>query len=146
MECASSHIRGLRDGFSEPFALALSGYVVVAPDYAGLGIPDIKSPYFVLPSQANDLAYAIQAAQTAFPKLSRQFVVMGQSQGGGVAWSSAQRQVQTPVPGYLGTVAVSPFTDILADIAADAETQNNARVIGIAQSLDAVLASFQLSD
>jgi len=146
-ECAPSHIRNLYDEFHEPFPLALAGYAVVAPDYLGLGVSRYPTPYFVLPSQANDLAYAIAAAQEAFPNtLSKEFVAMGQSQGGGVAWSFAQRQADRPMAGYLGTVAVSPFTDILADITADPIAENSARVAGIAQELDSVLPSFQLSD
>ncbi|KAJ9629503.1 hypothetical protein H2203_001877 [Taxawa tesnikishii (nom. ined.)] len=146
-ECAPSHIRNLWDEFHEPFPLALSGYAVVAPDYAGLGVADIPSPYFVLPSQANDLFHAVAAAQKAFPDaLSEEFVLMGQSQGGGVAWSAAQRQAQRPVSGYLGTVAASPFTDIMGSILADPQSQNNVRVTGIAQGLDSVLPSFKLSD
>ncbi|KAF2151126.1 hypothetical protein K461DRAFT_243371 [Myriangium duriaei CBS 260.36] len=145
-ECACSHIRNLCDEFHEPFALALSGYAVVAPDYAGLGVSGVPSPYFVLPAQANDLIHAVQAAQSHFPSLSKEFVIMGQSQGGGVAWSYAQRQAERPVPGYLGTVAASPFTDIFGSIAADIQSENNARVVGIAQGLNTVLESFQLSD
>lgn len=145
-ECAPSHIKALWDDFHEPFALALNGYAVVAPDYAGLGVSNIKSPYFVLPSQANDLIHAVQAAQKAYSRLSREFVIMGQSQGGGVAWSYAQRQAQKPVAGYLGTVAISPFTDILANIVADAQFEDNARVVGIAQGLDSVLDTFKMSD
>lgn len=147
VECGPSHYRNLWDEFHEPFTIALSGYAVVAPDYAGLGIPSVVSPYFVLPSQANDLFHAVTAAQDAFSnELSKEFVVMGQSQGGGVAWSAAQRQAQRPVPGYLGTVTASPFTNILAAINADAQSEDNARVVGIAQGLDSVLPSFKLSD
>lgn len=71
---------------------------------------------------------------------------MGQSQGGGTAWAGAQRQYEKPMEGYLGTVAASPFTDVLADIAADASTEDNVRVAGIAQGLNSVLLSFELSD
>ena len=146
-ECAPSHIRSLWDEFHEPFPLALAGYAVIAPDYAGLGVSGVPSPYFVLPTQANDLFHAVTAAQGAFPDmLSEEFVVFGQSQGGGVAWSAAQRQEEKPVRGYLGTVAASPFTDILRNIAVDAQSQNNVRVSGIAQGLDSVLPSFKLSD
>lgn len=146
-QCAPSHMRNLYDEFHEPFPIALRGYAVVAPDYAGLGVNDIVSPYFILPAQADDLYHAIAAAQSAFPdSLSKEFVIMGQSQGGGVAWAAAQRQVERPVAGYLGTVAASPFTNVLADIKADNLIQNEIRVIGIAQGLDSVLPSFQLSD
>lgn len=145
--CAPSGYRALWDEFHEPFPLALSGYAVVAPDYAGLGVPDITSPYFILPAQANDLFHAVSAAQSQWPTLlSREFVLAGQSQGGGVAWAAAQRQAQRPVDGYLGTVAVSPFTDVIANIAADAAPQNNARVVAIAQGLNSVLPNFTLSD
>jgi len=145
-QCAPSHQRNLFDEFHEPFPLALQGYAVVAPDYAGLGVNGV-SPYFILPAQANDLYHAIAAAQSAFPDaLTKEFVVVGQSQGGGVAWAGAQRQVQRPMAGYLGTVAASPFTDVLASILVDDLVQNEVRVIGIAQGLDSVLPSFQLSD
>lgn len=145
--CAPSGLRGLWDDFHEPFPLALAGYAVVAPDYHGLGIANVTSPYFILPAQANDLYHAIAAAQSAWPSmLSKEFVVAGQSQGGGVAWAAAQRQYSRPVEGYLGTMAASPFTDVLADIAADASAENNGRVTGIAQGLDTVLPSFSISD
>jgi hypothetical protein len=36
--CAPSHIRDLCYQYAAPFVLALQGYVVVAPDYAGLGV------------------------------------------------------------------------------------------------------------
>ncbi|KAF2223081.1 Alpha/Beta hydrolase protein [Elsinoe ampelina] len=145
-ECAPSHIRSLYGDFSEPFTLALNGYAVVVPDYAGLGVSGVPTPYFVFPSHANDLMHAINAAQSAFPSLSKEFVVMGQSQGGGVAWSYAQRQAQKPAAGYLGTVAVSPFTDLPANIMANDIGQRNGRVVGIAQGIDSVLPNFTASE
>ncbi|KAF4549607.1 Hypothetical protein D9617_21g098280 [Elsinoe fawcettii] len=145
-ECAPSHIRYLWGEFSEPFTLALNGYTIVVPDYAGLGVRGVPSPYFVFPSHANDLAYAITAAQSAFPSLSKEYVIMGQSQGGGVAWGYAQRQFAKPLSGYLGTVAVSPFTDLQANIAANDISQRNARVVAIAQGIDSVLPNFTASE
>ncbi|KAK0804706.1 hypothetical protein LTR75_007538 [Friedmanniomyces endolithicus] len=145
--CVPSGLRNLWDHFNEPFPLALQGYAVVTPDYAGLGVPNVTSPYFVFPAQANDLFHAVAAAQAEWPALlSKQFVVAGQSQGGGVASAAAQRQYDRPVEGYLGTMAASPFTDALAAIAADSGIENNARVSGIAQGLGSVLPGFQLSD
>ena len=145
--CAPSGLRDLWDEFHLPYPLALAGYAVVAPDYLGLGIANTTSPYFIFPSQANDVFHAIAAAQTHWPaQLSKQFVIAGQSQGGGVAWSCAQRQAKRPVDGYLGTFAASPFTDVLNIIAADKLAQNNARVAGIAQGLDSVYPGSQLTD
>ncbi|KAK5135731.1 hypothetical protein LTR08_004717 [Meristemomyces frigidus] len=144
--CAPSNLRGLWDDFHEPFAIALAGYAVVAPDYVGLGVAEI-STYFILPAHANDVFHGVAAAQKAWPdQLSQEFVVAGQSQGGAVAWASAQRQAKRPVKGYLGTMAASPFTNVLADISADAMAENNARVVGIAQGLNSVLPTFSLSD
>ncbi len=116
---APSHSRNLFQHFLAPYQLALQGYVVVAPDYAGLGVGKDESgrpiphEYLATQSQANDVFYLTQAAQTAFPELSKQFVVIGHSQGGGVAWACAQRQAIEPVHGYLGAVAVSPLTRAL---------------------------------
>ncbi|GME49307.1 putative secretory lipase, partial [Neofusicoccum parvum] len=107
-ECAPSHIRNLWYQYSAPFTMALQGYVVVAPDYAGLGIsttttastahpsppdadgrPAIPHPWLAAPAQAADILHAVAAAQAAFPRLSRAFVVAGHSQGGSAAWAAA---------------------------------------------------------
>jgi hypothetical protein len=81
-ECAPSHIRNLWYQYSAPYILALQGYVVVAPDYAGLGIDislagtQIRHPYLNNVAAANDLFHAVQAAHRAFPdELSSRFVL-----------------------------------------------------------------------
>ncbi|KAK5165965.1 uncharacterized protein LTR77_008889 [Saxophila tyrrhenica] len=119
-ECAPSHIRNLWYQYSAPFILALQGYVVVAPDYTGLGVDrwpngtKIQHPAFNNPAHANDLFYSVEAAQKAYPdELSERFVLFGHSQGGGAAWGAAQRQARQPVEGHLGTIAASPVTDIV---------------------------------
>lgn len=117
--CAPSNLKTLWDHFRAPYPLALQGYVVVAPDYAGLGVAktadgkDIVHQYAANPAHANDLFYSVEAAQSAFRELSSEFVIMGHSQGGGAAWGAAQRQALKPVKGYLGAIALSPVTDIL---------------------------------
>ncbi|KAL8663844.1 MAG: hypothetical protein Q9202_003530 [Teloschistes flavicans] len=116
---APSHMKNLWSHFQAPFPLALQGYVTVAPDYAGLGVEktadgrEIVHQYIANPAHANDVFYAVQAAQEAFPQLTSEFVVMGHSQGGGAAWGAAQRQAIRPVEGYLGSIAISPVTNIL---------------------------------
>ncbi|EOD49445.1 putative secretory lipase protein [Neofusicoccum parvum UCRNP2] len=78
--CAPSHIRNLWYQYSAPFTMALQGYVVVAPDYAGLGIsittastahpsppdadgrPAIPHPWLAAPAQAADILHAMAAA------------------------------------------------------------------------------------
>ena len=121
-ECGPSHVRNLWYHFQVPYSLALQGYVVVAPDFQGLGVDrdvngdKIIHPYASNPSHANDLIYAVQAAQTAFNSLSKRFVVVGHSQGGGAAWGAAERQSSRPVEGYLGTVTGSPLTNFITTV------------------------------
>ena len=118
-DCAPSHLKNLWQHFEAPFPLALQGYVTVAPDYVGLGVDrsangqSIVHQYIANPAHANDVFYAVQAAQSAFTHLSSEFVVIGHSQGGGAAWGAAQRQASNPVKGYLGSIALSPVTDVL---------------------------------
>ena len=117
-ECAPSHIRNLWYQFTTPYTAALQGYVVVAPDYAGLGVDHdsngdpVRHTYLANPAHANDLFFSVQAAQTAFESLSKRFVIVGHSQGGGAAWAAARRQTLEPVKGYLGAIAGSPVTNI----------------------------------
>ena len=118
-ECAPSNIQNLWYNFQGLYELAIHGYVVVATDYAGLGVSEdalgnyIIHEYITGPAQANDLFYSTMAARQAFPNLSEEFVAMGHSEGGGAAWAFAEKLVAEPLPGYLGTVALSPFTRFL---------------------------------
>ena len=118
-ECAPSNIQNLWHHFQAPYQLALLGYVVIATDYAGLGVGADASGNFIVheylngPAQANDLAYSIPAAQKAFPELSRRFVVIGSSEGGLAAWGFAEKLVSEPMDGHLGTIALSPVTRVL---------------------------------
>lgn len=115
---APSHLKNLWQHYLAPYQIALQGYVVVGTDYAGLGVSkdgsgrDIMHEYLASPAQANDVVYSVAAAQSAFSELSKQFVVIGHSQGGGAAWSVAQKADLTPIPGYLGAVPISPYTKV----------------------------------
>lgn len=120
--CAPSNYRNLQYHFQAPFTLALQGYVVVAPDYAGLGVGRLPSgeaighPWAAWPAQANDIAHAVDAARAAFPEFldaDGPFIAVGHSQGAAAAWSLAERQATTPVPGYKGAVALAPPTGII---------------------------------
>ena len=117
--CAPSNNKILSSHWMAPYTLALQGYVVVATDYAGLGVgkrpsgEEIIHQFMAHPAAANDVVYAVEAAQSAFETLSSAYVVIGHSEGGGAAWGIAQRQVDKPIPGYLGSIAVSPVTSIV---------------------------------
>lgn len=148
-DCGPSHQRNLMYHFAAPFTLALQGYVVVAPDYAGLGVDkdgegkSIKHVPNAASSHANDLFYSVQAAQTAFKELSQQFVLFGHSQGGGVVWRAAARQATRPVAGYLGAIAASPVSpeDVLIP-----EATSVAAVLVIAYGLSTIYPDFTPAD
>ena len=88
----------------------------MASDHAGLGVERnvaekiIDHEYFVSSSAANDLFYFTQAAQSAFSELSKQFVIIGHSQGGRAAWIVAQRQAISHVKDYFGAIAIALMT------------------------------------
>ena len=118
---APSNHKNLWQHFLAPYQLALQGYVVVGTDYGGLGVHQnaageaITHEYLTPPSQAKDVIYSVQAAQQAFSELSRQWVAIGHSQGGGAVWNIAQRAAAEPLKGYLGGVAISPFTNLVEE-------------------------------
>lgn len=147
-ECAPSHIRNLWYQFSAPYSLALAGYAVVGADYAGLGVPfypngqNITHQYAASPAAGNDLLYAAQAAHAAFPdRLSKEFVVMGHSQGGGAAWAAAQQQLEAKVPGYLGSIAASPVTNSFELLT----TQSSIGLLQVARSVLTVFPELSIS-
>ena len=116
---APSHHQNFWQHFLTPYQLVLNGYVVVATDYAGLGVHHnikgsrIVHPYLASPSHANDVVYSVQAARTAFPKLSKSFVALGHSQGGGTTWAIAQKAATSQSFHCLGCIPVSPTTRVL---------------------------------
>ena len=148
VNCAPSNHKTLWQHFLAPFQLVAQGYVVVGTDYAGLGVDKHESgesivhQYMACPSHANDVVYAVQAAQKAFPELSQEFVVVGHSQGGGATWAVAQRQVDKPTSGYLGGVAISPATTLI-DL-----PEPFLSVVGVAMSpgLASTFPDFNLAD
>ena len=146
VECAPSNIQNLWHHFQAPYQLALLGYVVVATDYAGLGVGTDESgrpiihEYLNGPAQANDVRHSVTAAQRAFPEFSKRFVTVGSSQGGLAAWALAERLVSEPMEGHLGTVALSPVTRFL-DLSAN-ESIIPVLLIMIAPSLIATYPGF----
>lgn len=105
----------------------------------------IKHTYLIGAAHANDLFYAVEAAQSAFPELSSRFVLMGHSQGGTATWAAAERQAQRPVAGYLGAISGSPNTDVELYVRLNPAV---ALFVGffIAAGLDAILPDFKPSD
>ncbi|KAF8587354.1 hypothetical protein K439DRAFT_1630845 [Ramaria rubella] len=108
-QCAPSNTRDLYYNFEGPFAMALRGYAVIAPDFAGLG-SDTTFNYLAGPSHAADVAYSVVAARQAFPPglLTHEWVVVGHSEGGLTAWATNERELERPIGGFLGAVAIAP--------------------------------------
>ncbi|KAK0640640.1 Alpha/Beta hydrolase protein [Cercophora newfieldiana] len=124
-QAPSSH-RGLWYGHSAPFTLALAGYAVFAPDYAGLGVGRdwsgraIPHQYHATPAAVGDALFGLRAVREAFSgRLDERWVVMGHSQGGAVAWGVAEalasrdsHRFDDLAKGFRGAIAVSPTTDM----------------------------------
>lgn len=106
-QCAVSNFRNLQYDFRSVFTLANVGYAVVTADYVGLG-SDEPFNYLAYKLHANDVVYAVKAAQSIFPQLTKEWVSFGHSEGGGVAWAVGERQAFDPIPGFLGTIAAAP--------------------------------------
>lgn len=152
-ECAPSHVRTLWYHFGAPYELALAGFAVVGTDYAGLGVssyPDgspITHQFGASPAAGNDVLYAAQAAQAAFPdKLSKEFVVMGHSQGAGATWAAAQQQLKVKIPGYLGAIAVSAFDSILSIVSSLGPLGGSFFLLPATPGLRSVFPDLQFSD
>jgi dienelactone hydrolase len=77
-------------------ALLASGYVVVAPDYEGLGEPSEKDahPFLNVKSEAYSITDAVVAARAYLTSLNKktngQWMTVGHSQGGQAALGAAQ--------------------------------------------------------
>lgn len=110
------------------------GYVVVAPDYPGLGSA-MPHPYLVGRDTAYSVLDAVRAAR-AIPGAGAgtRFAVWGESQGGHAAlWTAAMAHGYAPDLTLVGAAAAAPPTDLGANMrqASDA----NARAFLLALTL-----------
>ncbi len=98
------------------------GYVVVAPDYPGLGSA-MAHPYLIGQDTARSVLDAVRAAQQiggagAGPR----FAVWGESQGGHAAlWTSMISRSYAPELTLVGTAAAAPPTDLPANLNSGAD-------------------------
>lgn len=91
-------------------SLLEAGYVIVAPDYEGLGTPGIH-PYLNLNSAANSAIYAIKAAHEKYgSNLSKSWMSIGQSQGGHSSLGIAE--LSNSNPDFKGAVATAPASSL----------------------------------
>lgn len=104
--------------------LLAAGYVVVAPDYEGLGTPGIH-PFLNVKSEAFSITDAVVAARNYLSQrnllTSKKWLTIGHSQGGHAALGAAQYASRAQLD-YKGTVAVAPASN-LGGILVDGEAQ-----------------------
>ncbi|RKG34673.1 alpha/beta hydrolase family protein [Acinetobacter tianfuensis] len=84
------------------------GYAVVAPDYEGLGNTKVAHPYLNLSSAAVSILGALDAANKKYGNLSKNWSVVGWSQGGHAALAAAEFHSALPTYNYKGAVAIAP--------------------------------------
>lgn len=121
-DCAPSLSPDLLGASEAIKALLGLGYVLVVPDYQGLGTTDSFHPYLDATTAGYNMIDAASAARKLVPEASDKWVAFGVSQGGQASWAANEL-----IAGYgagdtrlIGSVSVSPAADItgLADMAA----------------------------
>lgn len=94
--------------------LLAAGYVVVAPDYEGLGTSGIH-PFLNVKSEAFSITDAVVATRNYLSQrnllTSKKWLTVGHSQGGHAALSAAQYASRAQLD-YKGTVAVAPASNL----------------------------------
>ncbi len=91
-------------------SLLAAGYVIVAPDYEGLGTPGIH-PYLNLSSEAKSALAAVKAAKDHYGmQLSGEWMSIGQSQGGQASLGTAE--YANADASYKGAVAGAPASSL----------------------------------
>jgi acetyl esterase/lipase len=94
-----------------------AGYVVVAPDYPGLGTPG-PHPFLVGPSAARSTLDAVRAARSiAGAAAGDALAVWGESQGGHAAlWTGATAHGYAPDLKLVGVAAAAPPTELVRNL------------------------------
>jgi len=90
--------------------LLAAGYVIVAPDYEGLGTPGVH-PYLNLSSEAKSALAAVKAAKEHYgAQLKGDWMSIGQSQGGHASLGTAE--FANADTSYKGAVAGAPASSL----------------------------------
>lgn len=110
--------------------LLAAGYVVVAPDYEGLGTPGIH-PFLNVKSEAFSITDAVVAARNYLTQrnllTSKKWMTVGHSQGGNAALGAAQYASRAQLD-YKGTVAVAPASNLGFILVAGEQAVANATI------------------
>ena len=108
--------------------LLAAGYVIVAPDYEGLGTPGIH-PYLNFSSAAKSALSAVQAAKDHYGKqLNGAWMSVGQSQGGHASLATAEyANTDTTYKGAVAGAPASSLGKIILEVAPAALADIEAR-------------------
>jgi alpha-beta hydrolase superfamily lysophospholipase len=125
--CAPSTSFNLYD-YDTVTPLLLAGYAVVGADYAGLGNNYTKAYWEANTLNAYDVVYSAAAAKKAWPKLlSKEWVAIGHSQGGGTAWGVAESDaLESCGVDLLGAVPLEPGVRFADEVAYTVEASSKA--------------------
>jgi acetyl esterase/lipase len=117
-ECAPSR----RSGPGYPWIAGLdpllaAGFVITAPDYAGLGTHGVH-PYLVGASEARAVVDSARAARSiGAAHAGNRYIVWGHSQGAHAAlWSAMLPATYAPEVTLVGVAAAAPPTDLAANL------------------------------
>ncbi|PTV43379.1 triacylglycerol lipase [Acinetobacter oleivorans] len=110
--------------------LLAAGYVVVAPDYEGLGTSGIH-PFLNVKSEAFSITDAVVATRNYLSQrnllTSKKWLTVGHSQGGHAALGAAQYASRAQLD-YKGTVAVAPASNLGFILVAGEQAVANATI------------------
>ncbi|EMU03557.1 S9 family peptidase, partial [Acinetobacter baumannii] len=134
-------------------SLLAAGYVIVAPDYEGLGTPGVH-PYLNLSSEAKSALAAVKAVKEHYgAQLKGDWMSIGQSQGGHASLGTAEF-ANTDVS-YKGAVAGAPASSLgtIIQIYIDPEMNQDSnfavskldQAIRARRQIDAAIAAGQMS-
>jgi len=125
-KCAPSQ-QGLKDTQFLLQQLLAQGYVVVAPDYEGLGAEG-NHPFLNLKSEAFSITDAVVATRDYLSrqgkKAAPQWMTVGHSQGGHAALGTAQYASRAQLD-YKGTIAIAPASNLAAILKGSEEAVKN---------------------
>lgn len=97
-------------------ALIEKGYAVIAPDYEGLGNDAEPHPYLNLKSAAQSVLFAVSESSKQYKNLSKNWSVVGWSQGGHAALAAAEFSQALTGYNFKGTVAIAPASDLVGTL------------------------------
>ncbi|MES5613223.1 lipase family protein [Acinetobacter baumannii] len=133
--------------------LLAAGYVIVAPDYEGLGTPGVH-PYLNLSSEAKSALAAVKAVKEHYgAQLKGDWMSIGQSQGGHASLGTAE--FANTDASYKGAVAGAPASSLgtIIQIYIDPEMNQDSnfavskldQAIRARRQIDAAIAAGQMS-